>query len=294
MRKLIHIAAPILIFAVGCSDTTSPQRSDSSAPLTRTARNPPTTITSAPQDQPAATPIPKGVANTLPKPPHPPQPPPDEESRFLEARRQMVEEQLRSRDITDPKVLEAMGRVARQHFVSKDMRHLAYADRPLPINQRQTISQPYIVALMTQTARPTSQSRALEIGTGSGYQAAILAKLCKEVYSIEIHKSLAESARERLVTLGYKNVTIRHGDGYQGWREHAPFDVILVTAAPDHVPQSLVEQLAVGGRMVIPVGRYFQELLLLEKQPDGAVRRKTVAPVRFVPMTGEAQKQPKQ
>ena len=229
------------------------------------------------------------------KPPQdPPQPLPDEESRFSEARRRMVEEQLRGRDITDPKVLEVMGRVARQRFVPKDMRHFAYADRALPIDQRQTISQPYIVALMTQTARPTSQSRVLEIGTGSGYQAAILAELCKEVYSIEIHKSLAESARERLAALGYKNVTIRHGDGYQGWREHAPFDVILVTAAPDHVPQALVEQLAVGGRMVIPIGRYFQELLLLEKQQDGAVHRKVVASVRFVPMTGEAQKQPKQ
>ena len=222
-----------------------------------------------------------------------PQRPPEEESRFVDARRRMVEEQLRGRDITDAKVLEVMGRVARQRFVPKDVEHLAYADHPLPIGHGQTISQPYIVALMTQTARPTPQSRALEIGTGSGYQAAVLAELCKEVYSIEILKPLADSARERLAALGYKNVTIRHGDGYQGWREHAPFDVTLVTAAPDHVPKALVEQLAVGGRMVIPVGRYFQRLLLLEKQQDGTIRRKAIAPVRFVPMTGEAQKQPK-
>jgi protein-L-isoaspartate(D-aspartate) O-methyltransferase len=240
---------------------------------------------------------PQGGSSALQKAPPPQDPlqrPSDEESRFVEARRRMVEEQLRGRDITDPKVLKVMGRVARQRFVPKDVQHLAYADQALPIDQHQTISQPYIVALMTQTARPTSQSRALEIGTGSGYQAAVLAEVCKEVYSIEILKPLADSARERLTALGYKNVTIRHGDGYQGWREHAPFDVILVTAAPDHVPQALVEQLAVGGRMVIPIGCYFQELLLLEKRQDGTVCRKAIAPVMFVPMTGEAQKQPKQ
>ena len=220
------------------------------------------------------------------------QQPPEEESRFVEARRRMVEEQLRSRDITDPKVLAAMGRIARQRFAPEKLQHLAYADRALPIDEHQTISQPYIVALMTQTAQPTAQSRALEIGTGSGYQAAVLAELCKEVYSIEILKPLADSARQRLAVLGYKNVTTRHGDGYQGWREHAPFDVILVTAAPDHVPPALLEQLAIGGRMVIPVGRGSQDLLTLEKQQDGTIRRKMIAPVLFVPMTGEAQKQP--
>jgi protein-L-isoaspartate(D-aspartate) O-methyltransferase len=218
-----------------------------------------------------------------------PQRPPKEEPRFVEARRRMVEEQLCGWDISDPKVLEVMGRIPRQRFVPNYLRTQAYADSPLPIGRGQTISHPYIVALMTQTVRPTSRSRALEVGTGSGYQAALLAELCKEVYSIEILKPLADSARERLTSLGYKNITIRHGDGYQGWREHAPFDVILVTAAPDHVPQALVEQLAVGGRMLIPVGRDFQELLLLEKQQDGTVRREVVAPVVFVPMTGEAQ-----
>jgi protein-L-isoaspartate(D-aspartate) O-methyltransferase len=215
---------------------------------------------------------------------------PDEELRFVEARRRMVSEQLRSRDIVDPRVLAVMGRVPRQCFALKETEHLAYADHPLPIGHHQTISQPYIVALMTQVARLTPESRVLEIGTGSGYQAAVLAELCKEVYSIEIVKPLAEDARERLAALGYKNVTVRHGDGYQGWRERAPFDVILATAAPDHVPPALVEQLAVGGRMVIPVGRGFQELLLLERQKDGKIRREAIAPVLFVPMTGEAEK----
>lgn len=215
--------------------------------------------------------------------------PTNEESHFLEARRRMVEQHLRARDIVDPRVLAAMERVARERFVPQELQDVAYADGALPIDQRQTISQPYIVALMTQTARPNAQSRALEIGTGSGYQAAVLAELCKEVYSIEILKPLADTARERLTLLGYKNVTVRHGDGYQGWREHAPFDVILVTAAPDHVPQALVEQLAVGGRMVIPVGRFSQELLVIERLKDGTIRRESVAPVRFVPMTGEAQ-----
>jgi protein-L-isoaspartate(D-aspartate) O-methyltransferase len=215
---------------------------------------------------------------------------PSEDASFAKARRQMVEQQLRSRDITDAKVPEAMGRVARHRFVDKDLQDFAYADHPLPIEQHQTISQPYIVALMTHTARPTAQSRALEIGTGSGYQAAVLAELCKDVYSIEIVKPLADSAQKRLDALGYKNITTKHGDGYQGWPEHAPFDVILVTAAPDHVPPALLQQLAVGGRLVIPIGRYFQELQVFEKQPDGAIRRQSIAPVMFVPMTGEAQK----
>ena len=224
----------------------------------------------------------------MPSPQDRPRQPP-EESRFVEARRRMVQQQLRDRDITDPKVLEVMGRIARHRFVSKDIQDFAYDDCPLPIDENQTISQPYIVALMTQVARPTSQSRVLEIGSGSGYQAAVLAELSKEVYSIEILKPLADSARERLAALGYKNVTIRHGDGYQGWAEHAPYDVILVTAAPDHVPKALEEQLAVGGRMVIPLGRYFQELMLLKKWQDGTIRREPVIGVKFVPMTGETE-----
>lgn len=216
-------------------------------------------------------------------------PSPAQESPHASARRRMVEAHLRGRDITDAKVLEVMGRIARQRFVPEDLAGQAYADRPLPIGHRQTISQPYIVALMTQLARPKAGSRALDIGTGSGYQAAVLAEICKEVYSIEIVEPLAEEARKRLAGLGYENVTVRAGDGYRGWPKKAPFDVIIVAAAPDHVPQPLVDQLAPGGRMVLPVGDYYQELILLEKQADGTVRRKSVIPVRFVPMTGEAE-----
>jgi protein-L-isoaspartate(D-aspartate) O-methyltransferase len=202
----------------------------------------------------------------------------------------MVDEQLRSRDITDPRVLEAMGQVARERFAPPEMESQAYDDYPLPIGLGQTISQPYVVALMTQLAQPTAASRALEVGVGSGYQAAILANLCKEVYGIEILQPLADGARARLAALGYKNVTVRCGDGYRGWPEHAPFDVILVTAAPDHVPQPLLEQLAPGGRLVIPVGRGLQDLLVIEKRPDGSLDRRSVAPVQFVPMTGEAER----
>jgi protein-L-isoaspartate(D-aspartate) O-methyltransferase len=208
---------------------------------------------------------------------------------FATARRRMVEEQLRCRDIVDPRVLEVMGRVARDRFVPPDVRRQAYEDHPLPIGLDQTISQPYIVALMTQLACPWHGCCALEVGSGSGYQTAILAEFCRQVYGLEIHRPLAEAAAERLAALGYRNVAIRCGDGYQGWPEHAPFDVILVAAAPAEVPQPLVEQLAPGGRLVIPVGRQFQELLLIEKRPDGALNRTAVAPVQFVRMTGEAE-----
>jgi len=187
-------------------------------------------------------------------------------------------------------VLKAMESVPRHRFVAPEYEDTAYADHPLPIGHGQTISQPYIVALMTQLARPRPQSRALDVGTGSGYQAAILAELCKEVYSIEIVKPLAEEARKRLANLGYTKVTVRHGDGYRGWPEKAPFDLIVVAAAPDEVPQPLIEQLAPGGRLVIPLGGFFQELVLVEKQSDGTVRRKNMGGVRFVPMTGEAER----
>ncbi len=209
---------------------------------------------------------------------------------FDERRRQMVERQLRGRDITDARVLKAMQRVPRHEFVSPDRHDAAYADEPLPIGYGQTISQPYIVALMTQLAKPKADSRALDVGTGSGYQAAVLAEVCAEVYSIEIVEPLATEARNRLTELGYTNVEVRCGDGYRGWPEHAPFDVIIVAAAPDHVPQPLLDQLAVGGHLVIPVGKsYYQQLLVCEKQADGNVKHKTVAPVAFVPMTGEAE-----
>ena len=210
---------------------------------------------------------------------------------FADQRQRMVERQLLDRDITDQRVLEVMGRAPRHRFVPEDLRDYAYRDRPLPIGHDQTISQPYIVALMTQLARPQPTARALDIGTGSGYQAAVLAELCQQVYSIEILKPLAESARGRLKELGYGNIEVRCGDGYRGWPQHAPFDVIIVAAAPDHVPKPLLEQLAIGGRLVIPVGRYFQfqHLLVCEKRRDGSIHQREVVPVAFVPMTGEAQ-----
>ncbi|MEE8453112.1 MAG: protein-L-isoaspartate(D-aspartate) O-methyltransferase [Thermoguttaceae bacterium] len=210
------------------------------------------------------------------------------ETRYAEARRAMVQRQFAARDIKDPRVLKVMGRVGRHHFVPQTHRHMAYEDHPLPIGHNQTISQPYIVALMTQLVRLKPDGRALDIGTGSGYQAAVLAGLCKEVYSIEIVKPLAEEAGRRLQRLGYDNVTVRHGDGYRGWPKHAPFDAIIVAAAADDVPQPLIDQLAPGGRLVMPVGNFFQELMLVEKLPDGTIRRKNLGGVAFVPMTGEA------
>ena len=201
----------------------------------------------------------------------------------------MVKRQLGARDIVDRRVLEVMGRVPRERFVPASLASDAYADSPLPIGHDQTISQPYVVAFMTQALGLTGREKVLEIGTGSGYQAAVLAELSREVYSIEIVRPLAEQARALLAELGYENVQVRVGDGYRGWPEKAPFDAIIVTAAPDHVPEPLVEQLAVGGKMIVPVGRIAQDLVLLERTPTG-VKRSTVLPVVFVPMTGEAQK----
>lgn len=204
-------------------------------------------------------------------------------------RRRMVEEQLRARgrDIRDERVLEAMGRVPRHEFVPEEVRGEAYADRPLPIGWGQTISQPFIVAFMTEQVAPRREHRVLEIGTGSGYQAAVLAELAGEVFSVEIVEPLARRAEEVLRRLGYENVRVKVGDGYEGWPEAAPFDAIVVTCAPDAVPRPLVEQLREGGRMIIPVGRWHQELVLLEKRGGELVRRE-VLPVRFVPMTGRA------
>lgn len=207
---------------------------------------------------------------------------------FAVRRREMVRIQLQRRDIFDARVLEAMRRVPRHEFVPRYLADEAYQDRPLPIGHQQTISQPYIVALMTQLARPRVDSIALDVGTGSGYQAAVLAELCKEVYSIEIVEPLATSARQRLARLGYENITVRRGDGYQGWIEHAPYDLIIVAAAPDHIPQPLVEQIKPGGCLVIPVGRHYQTLCVVEKKADGRVQRRSVVPVTFVPMTGQA------
>ena len=202
------------------------------------------------------------------------------------ARRRMVDEQLRARDITSPRVLDAMLKVPRHLFVPEAERARSYIDDPLPIGLDQTISQPYIVAFMTQALELEAGHRVLEIGTGSGYQAAVLAELAGQVYTIEILAPLAERARTTLAALGYRNVDVRTGNGYLGWPEHAPYDRIMVTAAPDEVPAALVEQLKVGGLMAIPVGTFEQELRILRRTAGGMQTLRTL-PVRFVRMTGK-------
>lgn len=203
------------------------------------------------------------------------------------ARAQMVDEQIRARGVADERVLAAMRKVPRHLFVPPEHQRRAYDDTPLPIGFDQTISQPYIVAYMSEVLELEPEHRVLEIGTGSGYQAAVLAVLAREVYSIEIIRELGESAAAALKRLGYANVVTRIGDGYQGWPEHAPFDGIMVTAAPDHIPPALIEQLKPGGRLVIPVGDLVQDLMVVEKKPDGTTTSTAVVPVRFVPLTRE-------
>jgi protein-L-isoaspartate(D-aspartate) O-methyltransferase len=207
-------------------------------------------------------------------------------------RARMVESQIVARGVRDLRVLEAMREVPRHLFVDASQRSEAYEDHPLPIAGHQTISQPYIVALMTELLDVQPGEAVLEIGTGSGYQSAVLAKLARQVYSIEIVPELAREAADRLKRLGYTNVAVREGDGYRGWPEHAPFDAIIVTATPERIPEPLLDQLAPNGRMVIPVGGFFQELKVFRKDAAGKVSEKDVLPVRFVPMTGEVEKTP--
>jgi protein-L-isoaspartate(D-aspartate) O-methyltransferase len=206
-------------------------------------------------------------------------------------RAKMVDTQIAARGVRDPRVLAAMRKVPRHLFVDPAARGQAYEDHPVPIGNNQTISQPYIVALMTELLELPPRGRALEIGTGSGYQSAVLGEIAAEVYSIEILPELAQAAGSKLKELGYANVEVREGDGYRGWAEHAPFEGIIVTAAPERIPQPLLDQLAVGGRMVIPVGGFFQELKVFTKEKDGHISEKDIIPVRFVPMTGEIEKE---
>jgi protein-L-isoaspartate(D-aspartate) O-methyltransferase len=208
----------------------------------------------------------------------------------VDARARMVEQQIAARGVTDPRVLSAMRTVPRHRFVDATLARHAYEDRPLDIGHGQTISQPYIVAYMTELLGLTKNARVLEIGTGCGYQAAVLAELAREVYTIEIVKPLADCATKVLADLGYTNVHVRHGDGYGGWPDHAPFDGIVVAAAPDHVPQALVAQLAVGARLVIPVGDLDQEIRVITKTATG-VREERLIPVRFVPLTRDVREQ---
>ena len=201
-------------------------------------------------------------------------------------RNRMVETQIQRRGIEDEAVLRAMRTVPRHRFVPEGYVQRAYEDHPLPIGYGQTISQPYIVAYMTELVRPRPGQRILEIGTGSGYQAAVLAEIVDSVFTIEIVSELATAVTGRLDRLGYHTVTVKHADGYHGWAEHAPFDAIVVTAAAEHIPPPLIEQLKDGGRMIIPVGSpFFTQTLMLVEKRDGEVRTRSLVPVRFVPFT---------
>ncbi len=206
-----------------------------------------------------------------------------EKTNFAAERREMVEFQIKRRGIRDPKVLEAMLRVPRHLFVPEQMKELAYGDEPLPIGEGQTISQPYIVAYMTEALKLTGQEKVLEIGTGSGYQTAILAELAREVYTVELIPELSRRAQKVLRELGYQNIHFLVGDGTRGWPEHAPYEAILVSAAPATVPRSLIEQLQENGRLIIPVGTDYQELVLVRKKKEGWEEERLI-PVRFVPL----------
>ncbi len=209
--------------------------------------------------------------------------------KFKEAREKLVKNYIERKGIKDPDVLAAMNSVPRHSFVPTKLESAAYADRPLPIGEGQTISQPYVVALMTEILNLTAKHRVLEIGTGSGYQAAVLANIAKEVYSIEIKEKLHKKARSVLTSLGYKNMWTRHGDGYFGWKEAAPFDAIMITAAVNHIPPPLIKQLKDGGRLTLPLGNPFsyQNLVLVTKQGEDVIV-KQITGVLFVPMTGHA------
>ncbi|CAN5329755.1 protein-L-isoaspartate(D-aspartate) O-methyltransferase [soil metagenome] len=207
---------------------------------------------------------------------------------FRNERRRMVDEQVIPRGVGKISVIRAMQKVPRHLFIPEEFRDEAYKDYPLPIGADQTISQPAVVGYMTEAANISKKDKVLEIGTGSGYQAAILGEVAKEVYTIEIIPEMAERSTKTLKELGYENVHVKAGNGYLGWPEHAPFDAIIVTAAPDEIPQTLIDQLAVGGRMVIPVGTTIQEMVILTKTKKGITEKRTI-PVRFVPMTGKPQ-----
>jgi protein-L-isoaspartate(D-aspartate) O-methyltransferase len=210
---------------------------------------------------------------------------------YAKKRQAMIDMDIKGRGIKDKKVLEAMGKIPRELFVDESKRSKAYADQPLPIGEGQTISQPYVVSLMTEALSLKPSDRVLEIGTGSGYQAAVLAEIVKEVYTIEIRKTLVETAARRLKDMGYKNIEVKFGDGYFGWEEHAPFDAVLITASANHIPPPLIKQLKEGGRLILPLGStlFHQTLTLVTKQ-KGDLKMEQMGGVVFVPMVGETEK----
>jgi len=210
---------------------------------------------------------------------------------YVQKRQAMIENDIKGRGIKDKKVLDVMGRIPRHLFVDENLRNRAYADYPLPIGEGQTISQPYVVALMTEALRLKPADKVLEIGTGSGYQAAVLSEIVKEVYTIEIRKSLTDTAAKKLKDLGYRNVKVKYADGYFGWEEYSPFDAIIITAAANHIPPPLIKQLKEGGKLILPLGStvYYQTLTLVTKK-KGDLDVEQIAPVAFVPMTGEAER----
>ena len=261
------VAAGLLLMACGETDTPRSAPASSNRPAARDTKDPSATETNTAEVSVA-------------------QPPADQRT---EHRAAMVTRQLAGRDIRDERVLDAMRQVPRHLFIPKNRRGAAYEDHPVPIGLKQTISQPYIVAYMTQILELKETDRVLEIGTGSGYQAAILGELVRDVYTIEILPELGQRSSRVLTRLGYKNIHVRVGDGYKGWPEKAPFDAIIVTAAPPRLPQPLVDQLKVGGRMIIPVGNDSQELVFIRRTENG-LKKENVLPVAFVPMTGEAQR----
>ncbi|MEW6410340.1 MAG: protein-L-isoaspartate(D-aspartate) O-methyltransferase [Nitrospirota bacterium] len=211
---------------------------------------------------------------------------------FTKAREKMVKQDIEGRGIKDKRVLSAMSKIPRHLFVAKDLQRMAYGDHPLPIGEGQTISQPYVVALMTQVLELKEGEKVLEIGTGSGYQAAVLAEITKEVYTIEIRQALSSKAEATLKSLDYKNIKVKTADGYYGWKEYAPFDAIIITCAANHIPRPLIEQIKEGGRLVIPLGstRYYQTLTLIKKV-NGELKVRHITDVAFVPMIGEAERQ---
>jgi protein-L-isoaspartate(D-aspartate) O-methyltransferase len=213
-----------------------------------------------------------------------------EDDPFASQRREMVQQHLRGRGISDEQVLDVMGRIPRHLFVPADLRRRAYADHPLPIGEGQTISQPYVVALMTEALRLRPGDRVLEIGTGSGYQAVVLAEIVRQVYTIEIRPTLAAGAERTLRSLGYRNVEVICADGYEGWSQHAPFDAIIITAAANHIPPPLIRQLREGGRLILPLGStHYYQVLTLATKVAGELSLEQMGAVAFVPMVGAAQ-----